>query len=413
MIRFFVFCITICFSFLFAKEEYYLLGEAKFSSYTGAEDILTFHESLECLLSKTNKFNKRNVICFLARSLEMTAIWMPLSEAEMVLEHEVFGHGYRLRDINHGMVGNIHYGIGWPYPYGNGGGVTFYDFNPNLTSFSEIAISLAGVDSTAILANRLKMKWATDLRLDPKKAFLYIDSFHDLTSYVYSLDNSAIFKDDGHDIESYLYWLNNTYYSKSLTKDDLKRAALVNLFDPTTYYCLYSILNYLITGKDMTFSMIKINNFRFLPNLRLGLAPYGIEYYLENYMSYKNYPIYSYLRAGNFSGNTYWGLGLEYPNVYKFNNNKIGFRFDFFRQPKIYLNGGDFIFHDISIGFTKDELQTMINGLSAYLIYERKLFKKSDISLHVEIGYKTQGFVPSEDLRDSYIARIGLGFCSF
>lgn len=55
----------------------------------------------------------------------------------------------------------------------------------------------------------------------------------------------------------------------------------------------------------------------------------------------------------------------------------------------------------------------MVDGVSSYLIYERKLFKKSNISLHVEAGYKTEGFVPGQPLRDSWIVRLGLGFVRF
>ncbi|MFA6118488.1 MAG: hypothetical protein WCT85_01145 [Parachlamydiales bacterium] len=401
-------------SSLFANEEYYLMFEKDFSSYTGAEDVLTFHESIEYLMGKMIRIpKKRNVTCFLSRGAEMIFVWGPLSRFELVTQHEVFGHGYRIRDINSGIVKVKRYILQPSWPYGDGSGATYYKFRPELTSFGEMAISLAGVDSTAILANRLKMKWISDLRLDPKKASLYIQAQQDLTAYAYSMDDEIIFNDDGHDIESYLYWLNNTYYEDNLSKTDLKRACLINFLDPMTYYCMYSYLNYLISGRDISIPTIKIKNVRFLPNFRLGLAPYGIEYYLENFISYKSCPIYTYLKMGKHNGEAFWGLGLEYPNVYKFNKNKFGFRVDFFRQPKIYLNGGWVVFNEISVGFSNEELKKMINGVSSYLIYERKLFDKLDISLHSELGYKTSGFLPGQSLKNAWIFRLGLGFSSF
>jgi len=210
----------ICTSLAFAKEKYLIMADTDFSSYAGAENILSAHMGLEYVENKFLPIPKeKKVIYSLERIGELILFWSPLSELEIVLQHEVFGHGYRVRDIGSSIVTVEKYKIKTPYPYGSGGGATYYSFNSDLTSFLETAISAAGVEASAVLANRLKMKWFSSLRLDPKKAFLYLSAQQDLTSYVYSMNDSLIFANDGHDIESYIYWLNNSYYDDHLSKN--------------------------------------------------------------------------------------------------------------------------------------------------------------------------------------------------
>lgn len=400
-------------SFVFAKEPYYIMGDIDFSSYSGAEDLLSMHECLEYSADKIfYKINEKKGLGFLKRATGIILVWSPLSEFEIVLQHEVFGHGYRIRDIGKKIVHVTDYHIDAPFPYGEGGGATNYSFN-TMTTFDEIAISEAGVESTAILANRLKMKWMCDQRLDPRKLFLYLNGEHDLTAYVYSMDDSVIFSNDGHDIESYLFWLNNTYYRDPISKNDLKKAVLINFVDPMTFYCFGSFFYYLFTGKDMKIPTIKIKNLRMLPNLRLGLAPYGLEYFFENFMSYKNSPIYSYFRIGKHNQRTFFGLGIEYPDLFKFDLWKIGFRCDLFRQPKFYFNDGGFEDGGIQFGFTEEQLRKMIFGVSSSIIINKRPTKDSRISFYGEAGYKTNGFVMGQALRDSFIFRLGLGFDTF
>ncbi len=406
-----LFFFNLCFFLsLGATQPYYIWADIDFSPYSGSENILTLHQSLQLGSDKIFKIKKeKKVLGILKRFSSMVLVWLPLSEFEIVVQHEVFGHGYRVRDIGSNIAKVKKYEIDVPFPYGDGGGTTIYNFNSDLTSFGETSISAAGVEATAVLANRLKMKWMSDLKLDPRKLFLYLEGQQDLTSYVYSMDDS-IFASEGHDIESYLLWLNNTYYQDHLSKSDIKKAVLINLCDPTTYLCIGSFFYYIFCGKNMKIPTIHIKNLKILPNLRLGLAPYGLEYYLENFMSYNNGPIYSYFKVGKHESKTFWGLGLEYPNLFTYNLYKIGFRCDFYRQPKIYFKEGFFIHENIQVGYSEKDLKKMIFGVCSSLILDKKFSKKSKGSLYIEGGYKTNGFVPGQSLRNSLIFRLGLGF---
>lgn len=399
---------------LWSKEPYYLMGDVDFSPYCGAENFFALHEGLELGLDKVFGKKKENKVLGILRRLSgMVLVWHPLSELEVTAQHEVFGHGYRIRDIGPFAVKVEGYDIDAPFPYGDGGGETIYDNNGNLTSFGEISISAAGVEATAFLANRLKMKWMSDLKLDPRKLFLYLLGQQDLTSYTYTMDDSVVFLNDGHDIESYLYWLNNTYYNDNLSKEDLKKAVLVNLLDPMTYFCVGSFFYYIFSGKNMKIPALSIKKLKMLPNLRLGLAPYGPEYYLENFMSCGNSPVYSYFRIGKHNQNTFWGLGIEYLDLFRFNSCKIGFRCDFYQQPKIYFKKGFFVFQNIQVGYMEKDLNKMIYGISSSLIFNKRLLKSHEMFLYAEGGYKTHGFVSGQSLKNSIILRLGFGFNTF
>jgi len=410
----FIICI-LSFSFLLAKEPYFIMGDIDFSPYSGAENLLSLHEALE--YGFDNVFKKKKNEKYFYRSLKKLSgiilVWYPLSEFEIVVQHEIYGHGYRIRDIGSNIAIVDDYKIKTPFPYGAGGGATNYYYSSDLTSYGENSISCGGVEATAILANRLKMKWLIDSRLDPRKLFLYLQAQQDLTSYVYSMNDSVIFANEGHDIEGYLFWLNNTYYNDFLSKEDIKKAALVNLVDPMTYYCIGSFFYYIFSDRDIKIPTINIKKIKMLPNLRMGLAPYGLEYYLENFMSYDDEPIYCYLRRGKHNKKRFWGLGLQWPGLFKYKFNKIGFRVDFYRQPKIYFKKGFEIFENVQAGYSEEDLKKRIYGFYSSLIFDKKIFKEHNISLHIEGGYKTKGFMPGQALRNSIIFRLGLGFNTF
>jgi hypothetical protein len=396
-----------CFSFLFSNEsEYSIIFDKNFSPYMGAEDILSTNYLLEKSFDKYLKIkNEKKFFPALLRGVKLIFLYQPLAGFEVVLQHELFGHGYRIRDVSKHYAKVLGYSFDMPFPYGNGGGATFYDFNDNYTSFQEIAISLAGVESTAMLANRIKLKWLESKKIDPLKAVLYMQSFHDLTGYIYSMDDSPYYVNDGHDIESYLFWLNTTYYNKNLSKNDLKMAALINFLDPFTYYSIFENFYYIFTSKNLNFPMMKISKLRYLPSFRLALAPYGMEYYFENFLSYKNRPIYAYLRYGKFLRNNY-GLGIEMPKLIMSKSYDLGFKVDIFNQSKIYFKASDLDFDGINFYYSERDLRKKVLGISASVFYQKRF--KENLAFYIQAGYKTKGFVQSEDLRDSIIARIGL-----
>ena len=399
--------IILTFTSLFSNQSNQIIIDPKFSPLIGAENLITAYEISEFLIKKVfgNKKEKK-FINIVQRVAELVFIYQPLSNLEIVLQHEIFGHGYRIRDIPKSIVDVKGYKIDLPFPYADGGGATFFEFNDNLTTFQRSAISIGGVEADAVFANRIKMKWVSNQKLDPLKSILYLNSFHDITAYIYTMSLDPYLVNDGHDIENYIFWLNNTYIDQNLSKDYLKKRALLNFVDPFSYYSLASYFYYIFTGDDMYMPMIKIKNVKYLFNFRIGLAPYGVEYYMDNFFSYKDRPIYVYLKGGSYQSN-YFGFGIDYPVLFAINKNAFGFRFDCFYQPKIYYKSAMTVFENVQVGYSDKDLNKNIFGSSIYLMYDRKIPIK-DLSFHFEIGYKTKGFIQGESLRDYLNIRLGI-----
>jgi hypothetical protein len=399
----------------FHEADYKIGWDLHFSPYAGGEDLLFAHRSLERGLglwieNKPIRFNKK-APGVAWRISELLSIWLPLNCLAVTVQHEVFGHGYRIRDIGHNKASVIGYDIGTPPPYGDGGGATNYEISDQFTTTDDTVTAMAGVESTAILAQLTKLHWLEANHVDPRQSGLYIYSLYDLPLYVGSVE---LYGDlEGHDINAYIRSVNRTYTSASLKAEPLKSLSWINLADPFTYYSLYAWGRYAVSGKETHIPMIPIYSYGYLPSARFGLTPFGPEIFLENYLLKGNRPTYFYLKAGNHSNNTYLGAGLYAPALWSLGKWSFGARFDAWRQPKLLLQPGRVLFTDIELESPPDtenplyplsEQQTIRYGAAGSLLIAYKQVKKP--SFEMEVGYKAQGFLPGYPLKASPVARI-------
>ena len=126
-----------------------------------------------------------------------------------------------------------------------------FDYNEKkVTTYQNLAVTSAGVESTAILANRLKLQWLQRGNIDARESNLYNDSEHDITNYIWITGKHDL-EHEG-DISFYVHNLNKTYPHGHLTVPSLKAQALVNLLDPFTYYSIYAWWRYVVSGKTYT-----------------------------------------------------------------------------------------------------------------------------------------------------------------
>lgn len=397
-----------CFSSMLFASDNLFIADPHFSPYAGGEDLLTVHRIAECIEDWAHDPNSpsRSWRARGERFLELFLAWDPFNQFTMVVQHEVFGHGYRIRNIGKSTVKVTSYKFGWPPPYAHGGGATEYEIHPSkLTTLQQTAISSGGVEATAILANRLKLKWLSDRTIDPRAATLYLDCQQDLTQYVLGMEDSDK-KHDGHDISSYLYWLHQSLPSGELSRIDLKRRALINLLDPFTYFSIYSWFRFIFSGKPMTIPMIPIKGVGYLPGARLGLTPFGPEYYFENYFVAAS-PIYAYLKWGSYASQTTYGCGLEWPEIFLIHRCTFGLRFDAWNQPRPLFRDPAFAIDALPVSPSAEEdLHHKRFGLAAYLISYYP-FGRRNAGLYLQLGGKSKGFLPGESLEQAVIVRLG------
>ncbi|HNA61576.1 MAG TPA: hypothetical protein PKW79_00665 [Rhabdochlamydiaceae bacterium] len=393
-------------SFLAADPGYNLICDSHLSPYAGAENLLAAHTILE--ESKIDQFTmlyrfSPRPTAKVARAGELIFLWAPINYYAAVAQHEVFGHGYRVRNLEGLGACVTNYKFGVPPPYGHGGGVTQFRWYPSKTNaFDKIAITFGGVEASGIFANRIRLQWLKKSQVSPRQSLLYLLSEHDLTRYTLMTK----YGDKG-DIDVYIQEMNAVYNHGNLSLASLKKEVLVNFLDPFTYYSLFACYKFIINGNEGPLPMLSFGNYRYLPGFRLGLTPFGTEYYAENFLLKDNKPIYFYLRGGQFADLTYFGAGIQYPHLWDVASFSLGFRIDLWNQP-------DFSFTDPQLnwravtsrgGFVATNENSRL-GLSCSILAERKLWDSG--AFFLQCGFKSEGFVPGEELGASPILRVGI-----
>jgi hypothetical protein len=374
------------------------------SPYVGADDLLIAHKLMQhSSLQRLTDLYQTNPATWAkySRAAELILFWEPFNYMSMVVQHEVFGHGYRVRSIPGTAINKYTFNV--PPPYGPGGAATqFYQSLEHTTAFERLAIDTGGVEATAIYANRLRMQWLKKGQINPRQSSLYYFAQHDLTRYAIFSTGSP-----GDDMNNYRKLLNHTYAGSKLTRESLLKQSLINLLDPFTYYSAYSAWNFIGNGTNGPIPMIPIGSYRYLPGARLGLTPFGPEYYLENFLVKDNKPIYFYLRGGKHVGMNYMGLGIENPHQWDLGSFQIGYRADLWHQPDIDMQDRRFaLSHFEQMGNLNANTAESRFGASVSLIAQKKLWETG--MLFVQCGGKTQGYVPGESLNSSLILRVGI-----
>lgn len=399
-------------SALIAEEKLNLIADPHFSPYAGGEDLIGGFRLLESSIDGYYRYSddpeNKSSGNAIQRLAELALFWDPVGRYLSTAQHEVFGHGYRVRSLK-GHVSK--YNIGVPFPYARGGGYTMFRYTNRWTPFQMLAVDTGGVEANAILANQIKMHWLQADRVDPCMAVFYLSSQHNLTQYIFYTKNSQF---DLGDIKKYVDLLNNIYRDQGhLSLSSLKKQAWINFLDPFTYLSLYSWGNFVLTGAKKAPPMFRLGEYGYLPGAKLGLTPFGPEYYLENYLVKEGAPIYFYLRYGQHAGHAYSGVGVEHPSfLWKSGTTTIGLRVDGWYQPHTAFQDRRFSYQEYNQKWRAGEALPEVPydpkaGASASLILRTQF---SPGFLFCQIGGKSKGFVAGESLDAALTARGGISF---
>ena len=398
---------------LFHDATYQIGWDINMSPYAGGEDLLFALRSIEriqgYLFAGNPITTSTTTQAKIWRLGELITCWLPLNYLAIVIDHEIFGHGYRIRDIGSAKAHVEGYHIGVPIPYGPGGGATSYTIKKAYTSSDATATSMAGVESTAILAQLTKLKWLESKKVDPRQVALYLFGQYDLPLYIGDLTVRNDHELQGHDINEYIKTLNLTYTQGHLHVGTLYSLSLINLADAFTYYSLYSWARYIVSGHEGPIPMIPLRDYGWLPGARMGLTPFGPEYFLENYLLKGRTPYYFYLKGGNHADNRYVGLGFFAPTIWSHQQWKIGARFDAWIQPQYLAMPGAIPLLKVKPTeltaplYSLSKQAKMVSGASGSFIVTYEFRGRSGFEL--EFGWKSKGFLPGNALDQSPIAR--------
>lgn len=402
-------------SFSQSQGKYPLLIDKRYSSTVGAVNLISLHHGIYGLENKVLKTAWQRESTFGQKLLGITyrlnktiLLDNVIDHMCFLIQHEVFGHGSRYREF--GYTEN-RYELNLLFPYGDSSGYASRGRpEPDrLTTVDEhIGMIIGGSEANTLLSNFLRYKWIQRGSINYRETILYLFAANDLSSYILRTRHK-IRDSSGNDILSFLRAI-NTYegYPEEedykLTLDDLARHSLITLFNPFQYFSLYTYLfTYLWSGKEnFEVPMINVWGVKFLPSFRMGLTPFGTEFYFENFIQKSDKTINLFFRLGDPTFHKSWGLGLDVFNLVQTQRVSVQARLDIWKQPSILLGGKE-------ITVSRGGLGGAFLGIAHF----KMPAKDSNIHLVVQIGYKTAGFLEGEKISKGLIARGGVSFLGF
>lgn len=368
-------------------HNYELKFDRYASPYEGAtifQSTYNFYEYVDDYFLPSSE-GKKNLLWSTAR-LGHFYVDTVLSSFFMVAQHEIFGHGYRGRELG---LQSLSYGIyidhGWT-------AYTSASYN-NLNIYEQNSVKAAGIEANTILAQQIRQPWFTEQKIDHRDAVFYILNQIEAMRYAYTTpsNNSSA----SNDITNYISGVNSYYNStNTLSNNKLRKYVLVDLLDPALFYSIYGIGKYIYNGAaTVPMYMFKFNGYEYLPNMHTVFAPYGIELQLQNYINTPNGELVQVnLRGGSNSNINTAGLDINITPIWRYKKLEFSNNLSFWYQP-------DMIYANATVAKRRLGFSEFV-GVSYAAI--------QNLAWLLDLGYKTIGFTPGFQLGNAVIVRFGL-----
>jgi len=334
------------------------------------------------------------------RLLKFLYFDLPQEQWLLVANHEVFGHGGRLRER---FDGSIAYHIDAPVPYGAGGGATEFEFEREPSAAELLAVTTGGMEASGVAADLIATSAFANGRMNVREAMRYLGFELDPIAYV--LGTSDRGEDPGHDIFEFLQTYNQmaeTAGVPPLTARSLRGQATLGFANPMLAVALFGIGHYVWNGtNDVHVPAIPIGSVRYLPIVRYRLTPFGTEWELSNQLGDRGSSIGIDVRVGRAPGVTPWGLSAAARDVAAWRTWGIGLAAHVWRQPELLEASAKAL-----VGRPR-------MGIAVIGRAERPLiplwFGARRATVIVDAGVKSGGFLPGEPLAAGVIIRAGVG----
>jgi hypothetical protein len=324
------------------------------------------------------------------------ALDLPQDHFLMVVGHEIFGHGSRLREIG---ARGVHYSFDAPIPYGAGGAVTEFSGDLLVTRADALAIDTAGIEAQNVLADHIGREAVTSRALHYREAWLYLESRLDGLRYIRSVSPRS---SPGHDVRSFLLDFNDECdppACEPLDAATLKRRALVMLGDPMLAYAGYAwAASYMVHGRATgPVPMIPLpGDVRYLPALRFEMTPYGTAITAEHTIVRHGRVTNVSIGVGDTGAARAWDVGVGSGDVLRRSRLIAGASVKLWRQP------------ELDAPPNTQAMTTGVLAVGTLRIAMPGSAATGGLRLLVEAGYKSDGFVRGERLHAGPIVRAGI-----
>ena len=297
-----------------------------------------------------------------------------------VANHEVFGHGARLREL---FDGHISYELPAPPPYGRGGGATFFEFSQVPTVEEVLAVTVGGMEANYVMARALAQDAMTSGTWNYRDALRYLYAEYDTIRYIRSV---GPIEEEGHDVGDFIRIYNDAATEAgedTISSRELRRNVLASFANPLIAYSYYSsFVSYVWQGRtDAPVPMIHFGATRYLPMVRFHLTSFGPEFVLDNAFVRNGRFMDATVTWGQTVGSRTWSVGGLGTRLISVRDWTLGGKGTVWHRPEW---GGQFA-----------------------VTASRQLVARGAFAFVAEGGFKTDGFAPGDRLHRGGFLRIG------
>jgi hypothetical protein len=333
------------------------------------------------------------------RLLKLAFVDAPQEQWLLVVNHELFGHGARVRERFDGPVG---YKIAVPQPYGGGGGSTSFIFDREPSPHELLSIHVGGMEASGVAAELLASRAIARGSMTARDALRYLGFELDTLTYVLSTD--AV-EERGHDVADFLDVYNGLAAdvgASPLPRRTLQRDALVGLANPMLAYAVWGLGRYIATGSsDVAVPMLTIGGVRYLPLARFRLTPFGTEWSLVNELGGRERSTRIELRVGRAFEDRPWGVSVLQRALPVWREWTVDLAVNLWRQPRFAEAPEDPFPPAMRLG-AHLRGRVEIPLVPVWFSADRATFI-------VDVGLKSSGFVAGEPLAGGVVMRAGVG----
>lgn len=338
------------------------------------------------------------------RTAKLILFDRPQEQWLMVANHEVMGHGGRVREFYDGYL-DFH--LDAPWPYGDGGGATLFAPDRDVTVHELQAISVAGMEANAVGAALISKRAFADRRLAPREALRFLG--FQLDAFEYIQDTGDDPEKAGHDVSDFLVRYNLTGAfsgAETLDAQTLRRESWITLANPMIASAVVTIARYLATGDDSgTVWTLPVAGLHLMPALQYRLTPFGTEWAVVTDVATRSRTAQIAFRSGRAPLTSPWGIGGTVDG-WRISGWRLEVGGELWRQPPLALGEmPDFGIDEVGSplewgGVVRGRVESPAIRLWSAL---------KPATFIVDAGVKSGGFIPGEPLDGGLVLRAGLG----
>jgi hypothetical protein len=347
----------------------------------------------------------------LYRTGKFVGLDVPQDHMLLVLGHEVFGHGARLRELG---VGRIGYSFDWPPPYGAGGAVTGFSGTFPDTPLASLTIDMAGIEAQNTMADSIAETAIARGRIHYREAWLYFETRYLGTAYMLNATGQSPAGDDVADFFRTFREACKPPGCKPITLSDLKKGARLTLADPLLYFSLYGFASSYVAQGNATSAIPMIplgHGVRYVPSVGFQMTPYGTEDIFRNsFVTGADRALRSVtnitLRFGTTGASRPWAIDARVADVRLFRGIHGRVAADIWRQPPILADQTSAPLK--TGGAAAAPLKSGAAAAATIILSLGKLTRLDWLNAAITAGYKSEGFVPGEQICKGVIVRAGV-----